>query len=93
LSAVIDRLGAGRLLLKSGVIDELSFKNLERTPFTQLANLTFVPAMSMPLHQGSDGPPVGVQFVARFGGEATLLRLAAQLEQAAPWAVRGAFCL
>ncbi|MCW8306657.1 amidase [Acidiphilium sp. PA] len=93
LSAVIDRLGAGRLLLKSGIIDELSFKNLERTPFTQLANLTFVPAMSMPLHQGSDGLPVGVQFVARFGGEATLLRLAAQLEQAAPWAVRGAFCL
>jgi amidase len=91
LSTVIDRLGAGRVLLKSGIVDELSFKNLERTPFTQLANLTFVPAMSVPLHQGQDGLPVGVQFVARFGAEATLLRLAAQLERAAPWSMRRAF--
>lgn len=86
LAGLVSSLGAGKLLLKSGVVDQLSFKNLERTPFTQLANLTFVPSMSVPLHTGPDGLPVGVQFVARFGEEGTLLRLAAQLEHTAPWA-------
>ncbi|MGC9271211.1 amidase [Acidiphilium sp.] len=88
IARLVDRLGAGKLMLKSGIVEEMSFRNLERTPFTQLANLTFVPAISVPLHQGPDGLPIGVQFVARFGDEATLLRLAGQLEQAAPWAGR-----
>lgn len=88
ISNLIGTVRAGGLLLKSGLMDRITFTNLERTPFTQLANLTFVPAMSVPLHQGPDGLPVGIQFVARFGAEATLLRLAAQLEQAAPWAAR-----
>ena len=88
LSRLISRAWAGGLLIRSGVVDDLAFRNLERTPFTQLANLTFVPAMSVPLHQGPDGMPIGMQFIARSGDEATLFRLAAQLEQAAPWAGR-----
>ena len=41
--------------------------------------------MSLPLEQDSDGLPVGMQFVARYGEEATLFRLAAALEEAKPW--------
>jgi amidase len=44
--------------------------------------------MSVPLHWTDAGLPVGMHFVGRFGDEATLFRLAAQLEQAQPWAAR-----
>lgn len=56
--------------------------------FTPLFNITGQPAMSVPLHFNSSGLPIGVHFAARFGDETTLFRLAAQLEQAAPWASR-----
>jgi len=51
-------------------------------------NATGRPAMSVPLFWNCDGVPIGVQFAARFGDEATLFRLAAQLEQARPCADR-----
>jgi amidase len=58
------------------------------SPFTPLANMSGQPAATMPLAWSKDGLPIGMQFVARAGDEATLLQLAAQLEQARPWAAK-----
>jgi Asp-tRNA(Asn)/Glu-tRNA(Gln) amidotransferase A subunit family amidase len=70
------------------VTDDVVKKSLAWVPYTQLANLTGRPAMSVPLYWTDAGLPLGVQFVAPLEGEITLLRLAAQLEAARPWADR-----
>jgi amidase/6-aminohexanoate-cyclic-dimer hydrolase len=56
--------------------------------FTSLFNSSGNPAMTLPLGTSRSGLPLGVQFAGRFGDEATLFRLAAQLETAQPWAGR-----
>ncbi len=60
----------------------------EFSPFTPICNITGQPAISIPLFWNDDGLPVGTHFIGRFGDEATLFRLAAQLEEARPWANR-----
>lgn len=65
-------------------MQQLIDQNLGSVPYTQLANLTGRPAMSVPLHWTPAGLPIGVQLVGRLGGDGLLLHLAAQLEAAAP---------
>ncbi|XDD49449.1 amidase [Leptospira sp. WS92.C1] len=82
---IIGRLGLGRMMLASGLVDELVETSLSRTPFTQLANLTGQPSVSIPIGQTSDELPLGLQFTAARRREDILFRLSAQLEKAAPW--------
>ncbi|MFF3564194.1 amidase [Streptomyces sp. NPDC002574] len=58
------------------------------TPFTPIFNATGQPAVNVPLHWTEEGLPIGVMFGARYGDEATLISLSAQLEAARPWAAR-----
>jgi amidase len=73
LDVAIAKMGSGKLVY---------------TPNTQLFNQTGQPAMSVPLFWNAAGLPIGVQLAARFGDEASLFRVAAQLEQARPWAAK-----
>lgn len=87
-SDVLIKTRTASLLRHTKIVDDMVDKNLNWVPYTQLANLTGRPAISLPLHWTADGLPLGVQFVAPLAGESTLIRLAAQLEQAMPWADR-----
>ncbi|MFG6666861.1 amidase [Halomonas sp. HNIBRBA4712] len=80
LMALLALPGMSRLALKFGLLKHFAADALARTPFTQLANLTGQPAMSLPLHL-SQGLPVGVQVIGRMGEDKRLFQLAAALER------------
>ncbi|WP_374024254.1 amidase [Mycobacterium sp. HNNTM2301] len=82
------KLRAGKVMAHSGILDQLIQESLGWVPYTQLANITGRPAISVPLHWTDAGLPLGVQLVGRLGADGELLRLAAQLEEASPWAHR-----
>lgn len=67
---------------------ELRRRLSDFAPYTYLSNATGQPSMSMPLYWNEDDLPIGVHFNGRLGDEATLFRIAAQLESARPWADR-----
>ena len=67
---------------------ELRRKMARFSPFTYISNITGQPAASVPLHWNDDGLPIGIHLAARYGGEATIFGLAAQMEEARPWAPR-----
>jgi len=73
-----------------GYFDEVDpAENFERqkrfTPWTAIYNVAGLPAVSVPLHWSAEGLPIGVMLAGRMGGEATLISLSAQLEEARPW--------
>lgn len=77
--------GKAHWLAQGKLVDRIVKENLKWVPFTQLANITGLPAMSVPLYWNKDNLPLGSQFIAPFAGEDVLLQLAAQLEYAQPW--------
>jgi amidase len=69
----------------NGDVDLFGKRVTDYLSVTPLHNATGTPAVTVPLHWSADGLPVGVHFAGRYAEEATLLRLAAQLEAAQPW--------
>lgn len=88
--ALVAALDAPWLLRAGGALRQMADTVFDFIPYTAIFNATGQPAISLPLHWNDAGLPIGVQFVGRFGDEATLLRLAGQLERAQPWAARRA---
>lgn len=82
------RLNAGGVMKRLVGIDYMAEEALKFAPYTPLFNATGQPAMSVPLYWNDAGLPIGMHFAARYGDEATLFRLAGQLEKAKPWSDR-----
>lgn len=75
-------------LVYAGDPVELRRRSAAFNPYNYVSNASGQPAVSLPLRWSEAGLPIGTMFTGRYGDEATLLRLAAQLEEAQPWAAR-----
>ena len=67
--------------VKGASIDRI----IRLVPYTMPYNVSGQPAIGLPLHWTSEGLPMGIQLIARYGGEDLLIRLASQLERKQPW--------
>jgi amidase len=85
--STLQRLPSSGIVLRRA-LRQLAHDSLERTPNTQVYNLTGTPAMNLPLWVNADNLPVGVQVAGPFGSEELLLRLAQQVHDARPWVDR-----
>lgn len=83
--SVLGAIGSGRLLKAAGLLDQAAGDAFAFIPWTPVFNVTGHPAMSVPLYWNGGGLPVGAHIVGQWGDEATLFRLAGQLERARPW--------
>ena len=89
LLETVGRTSPLRALLKiPGLVDAFVDRAYAFTPFTPIANVTGQPSMSVPFTWNDDDLPIGVMFTGRLGEEATLFRLAAQIEAARPWTTK-----
>ena len=75
------RINVGKWLFSAGLVEQMATPVLEKMAFTIMGNITGLPGMSVPLHNSSDGLPIGMQFTGRMNDEETLFSLAAQLER------------
>ena len=90
LTATLGRppMGLGTIDIDEADVQKGFAPNYGYVPFTSMQNSAGTPGINLPLNWSKDGLPLGVQFTARAGGEMTLLKLAAELEKASPWAQR-----
>jgi amidase len=82
---LLTALPASALLSQRAKVVDAFAPLFEAAPYTMVANVTGQPSLSLPLHWTEDGLPMGMLFTARIGDEATLFRLAAQIERTMPW--------
>lgn len=85
LAPIAKRIKLGGLVHYLPILDHLAAQNFQWVVSTPVMNMTGNPSVSLPLHWSNDNLPVGMMFTSRYGDEATLFKLAGQLEQAKPW--------
>ena len=85
---LLDSLNASAVMNALADVRTIADRVFRFMPYTPIFNATGQPAMSVPLYWNEQGLPIGMQFVGRYGDDATLFRLAAQLEEARPWVGR-----
>lgn len=85
LIKVMGALRAGGFMRRLGAVAQAAATVFDFIPYPPLFNASGQPAMSVPLHWNREGLPIGVQLAGRFGEDATLFRVAGQLERAKPW--------